>query len=314
MLMLDGANRGQWFADTYPGRAMKARGIILHTTEGTSWPGYNGGGSAPHLTVLPNLTTMTLQVRQHLPLDRTARALVGAEANDWGVQIELVGTSGWASPANPARPYTVGFVWPSAPGWALDQLGALLRRIAAVTGTPLVAPWPFPAWNVNGRRTWAEFRQARGVIGHGHVPGNDHTDPGALPIARILSGGAPAPAPPSPQGRDWFDMATKEELIEAVGQALWGPVVPPWAGESKADYEKRVPTLLRSSWRNLAWQNRTLLEQIAAAQGVDVKELGRSIAADLRQVVLDAAQSESSPEAIADAVAARFAAGLQGSE
>ena len=43
--------KSQWFEDDYPGSTMNLNGsncvLIVHTTEGTDWPGYNGGRTAP---------------------------------------------------------------------------------------------------------------------------------------------------------------------------------------------------------------------------------------------------------------------------
>lgn len=205
---LAGANTSaQWFGGKYPGRTMKPRFIILHTTEGNGWPGYSGGGSAPHLTITPDTKAKKLVVRQHFRLDRTARALIGAEANDGGIQIELVGTSGWATSENPNRPYTVGFSWPKAPAWAITALGKIVGQLARDHGIPLSAPWTFPSWKTSNRASWAAYRRARGIIGHTHVPGNDHTDPGALPISRIIAAAKPPATGPTNPEEDFGLMA-----------------------------------------------------------------------------------------------------------
>ena len=48
------ANRtAQWFEDTFGGDRMNVNVGCLHTTEGTSWPSYDGGTVAPNLTARP---------------------------------------------------------------------------------------------------------------------------------------------------------------------------------------------------------------------------------------------------------------------
>ncbi|MFE6719419.1 hypothetical protein ACFVDU_17805 [Streptomyces albidoflavus] len=39
--------RTQRFQPDYPGSTMNANVGVIHTTEGTSWPTYGGGASAP---------------------------------------------------------------------------------------------------------------------------------------------------------------------------------------------------------------------------------------------------------------------------
>ncbi len=220
---LAGANTtAQWFGGKYPGRAMNPRFIILHTTEGNGWNGYVGGGSGPHLTILPDTKAKKLVVRQHYRLDRTARALIGAEANDSGIQIELVGTSGWATSENPNRPYTVAFSWPKAPSWAIAQLGTIIGKLSRDHGIPLSAPWAFPSWTTSNRASWANFRKARGIIGHTHVPGNDHTDPGKLPIAAIIKAARTATGPTIPE-EDFGFMAkiiTRKDKVK-LSRSKW---------------------------------------------------------------------------------------------
>ena len=53
-----GADRKtQWFGDRYSSDALKAASLVLvlHTTEGTSWPDYAGGSKAPNYTARPDI-------------------------------------------------------------------------------------------------------------------------------------------------------------------------------------------------------------------------------------------------------------------
>ena len=61
-------------------------------------PSYDGGGKAPHFTVVPNTKTRTVTIYQHFDTNRPSRALVsklsgGTQTNNDGcIQIELSGT------------------------------------------------------------------------------------------------------------------------------------------------------------------------------------------------------------------------------
>lgn len=192
MTDLAGADRrSQWFHGRYPGARMAPNVLVLHTTEGGSWPGYNTGATAPHLTVRANKRTRTLDVRQHFPLNRSSRALRnesgGVQTNTANtVQVELVGSCD-------RRDGFDAIYWPDAPEWCYVELGKLLARINRVCpGIPLRSgltwrsyPESYGATPV--RMTFAEWRRFRGVCGHQHVPENSHGDPGDMPIDRILN-------------------------------------------------------------------------------------------------------------------------------
>lgn len=190
----DRANHtAQWFGDAYIGSNITPRVVVLHSTEGSSWPGYSGGAVAPNLTAKWNGTSWDW--RQHYPLDRSSRALVnakgGVETNTAGaVQIEIVGTDGWATSANKNAPYhtTPILADMSDKAWAL--FGADLADLCKVLGVPFKFPYKFTSWaNATNRLTGAQWLAASGIVGHCHVPENDHTDPGLIPIAAILAGG-----------------------------------------------------------------------------------------------------------------------------
>src|SRR4051812_41507611 len=52
-------SKTQWFQDNFPGSTMNIKPsnlvLVIHTTETTSWPGYEGGATAPNYTGLPPL-------------------------------------------------------------------------------------------------------------------------------------------------------------------------------------------------------------------------------------------------------------------
>lgn len=187
---MPGASRVQDFSGRYSGSSMTPVKILLHSTEGWSWPGYGGGASAPHLTVWGD------SIRQHFPFNRSARALVnssgGVETNTAGViQIEIIGT---CDPGLKARLPQALFV----PEATADDIGGLIQAVRYLHNTydiPVqdAAPrgwlsYPSSYGNKNGQRmTGAEWLSARGIVGHQHAPENSHGDPGNFPL-HLLTG------------------------------------------------------------------------------------------------------------------------------
>lgn len=224
-----GANiTAQYFAKKFTGAKINPNVCVLHTTETPSWPGYSGGATAPTMTVRPNFKTRTLDVRQHFPADRSARALVnlpgGVETNTaHAFQIELTGTcddryrvkrAGWGTAG-------VDYIyWPDAPDWALAELAKILRWLDAEWPDFVLQDAAPRGWFAYGkderqpgrepasygaskaRLSMPEWRRAYGVVGHQHVPENHHGDPGRFPIARLieLARGEKTPVdqPPAP--------------------------------------------------------------------------------------------------------------------
>lgn len=156
--------------------------LVLHTTEGSSAAGAIGAfksmGSWPHFTVDP-----LAKVRyQHISLDVGARALInapgGVETNrEDAIQIEMVGFAA------------------KTPDWTDDALQWLATEvfapILAATGIPTTHP-AFSGTNAAGvnapqRMTFDQWDTFAGICGHQHVPENDHWDPGAFPIDRLLT-------------------------------------------------------------------------------------------------------------------------------
>lgn len=189
-----GANRSaQWFGDKYPGtRFDRIEKVVLHSTEGSSWDPYAGGANAPTLTARPNFDTRRLEWRQHFWINQSARALRHPAGyvdtnNDHVIQMELVGTCDRASRWS-ARHVEM---W-DPPEWVVLDIALFLRWVHAEWGVPLTAPdaWPRCSGAVaqprGVRLSQVEWNAYRGVLGHMHVPGNTHRDPGDLPIRRIL--------------------------------------------------------------------------------------------------------------------------------
>lgn len=195
--------KSQWFANAYPGAKINPNCGVLHTTEGTDWPGYGGGKESPNYTAKPDFANKRLVWRAHFPDEMSARALVnaagGVETNTANaVQVELVGTCDpkHAKSWNGQGRYLAGvhyIYWPTAPAWALRDVAAFLKDMNARHGIALTGPtkWlPYPkSYGSSGgqRMTFAQWRAFYGWCGHQHVPENDHGDPGALDFASILA-------------------------------------------------------------------------------------------------------------------------------
>ena len=185
--------------------------LLLHTTEGMSWPGYNGGGTAPHDTVKA-IPGKGIEVRRHYPYDQFSKSLEndagGVETNKRGViQVELRGTCDPKHRNDPAW-----YFWPDADDAVLEALADYYRPIMAKYSIPVRAMAEFVAYPKSygatpTRLTFAEWMNGSGICGHQHAPENAHGDPGAFPIARFLqflkSAAAPAgsggttPKPPT---------------------------------------------------------------------------------------------------------------------
>ncbi|MEU2854128.1 peptidoglycan-binding domain-containing protein [Streptomyces syringium] len=192
------ASTSQWFEDDYPGSSMDVNTGIIHTTEGTDWPDYDGGASAPTMTAKPDFSAKKLVYRQHFPVDKSARALVnkagGVQTNTCNAfQVELIGT---CDPDTHEEWEDAGYAhifWPEAPEWALRDLARLFAWLADEHDIPLTTgveflPYPDSYGSASGQRmSFSEWNDYSGWAGHQHVPENDHGDPGSFPIAKVLA-------------------------------------------------------------------------------------------------------------------------------
>lgn len=191
------ASKAQDFSRKYLGSPIKPKTVVLHSTESTGWPGYNAGATAPHLTVMPNFKTKTVSVRQHFPINRSARALEnrsgGVETNTLdAVQIELIGT---CDPTTHRKWKTQHIFMPEAPEWFLEGVADVLKwinksypsvplRDAAVRGW---TAYPKSYGDAKQRLSGSEWTKAKGVLGHQHIPENAHGDPGSFPIKTLIA-------------------------------------------------------------------------------------------------------------------------------
>jgi hypothetical protein len=213
-----------WFDDDYPGGSRQEFAnrtslpwkrepalVVLHTTEGGGYPSaatYQDGRSAPHATVDPWGRTF----RQHYSLNEAAwslKAPPGISTNTMGaVQLEIVGTS------DPRDESLASMFVPTMPDEPMGYLAGLVQLVADRLGVPMttsVAWLPYPAsYGSSGgqRLSTPGWYADRGVLGHEHVPGNVHGDPGAFDVGRMFalaggattSGGGTVPGPPPDPG------------------------------------------------------------------------------------------------------------------
>lgn len=195
----------QWFQDDFPGADLnltpETMVLVLHTTEGLSWPSYNGGSTAPNYTGMPPIGNRVGTWRAHFPDEKSSRALAnlsgGVETNTLNaVQLELIGTcdpknsKSWGGDSTliAGKDYVY---WPQATSAQLRWLARIIANFNKRHGLKLVAPQkfiPYPGsyGNSHVRLTGTEWRNTVGVVGHQHVPENSHGDPGNIDIDYVL--------------------------------------------------------------------------------------------------------------------------------
>lgn len=158
---------------------------VIHTTEGSNIEAarsvYRNKMVAPHCTVDP-----ARRIRlQHLPLDRSAYALVndngGVETNRHGArQVEVVGFAAQTDE------------WPDEwIEWLATEVVRPISAAAGITGPGLTcygedAGWILATPNARQRMSFDAWNRFDGWCGHQHVPENSHWDPGALDLPRIV--------------------------------------------------------------------------------------------------------------------------------
>lgn len=208
-----------WYENTYKGSDMESNVGVIHTTEGTTLPSYGGGASAPNVTGVPDIKNKKINWFQHYSVDRSSRALVnesgGVQTNTANAfQVELVGTCDprRATEWNGLKAGVDYIFWPSAPDWALAEVGKLVRWLSDNHKIQAKSTVEFRAYPgsygkfAKQRLTGAEWQAYYGWLGHQHVPENDHGDPGNIDIDRIiqfaLSGAAPEKEAPVALSKD----------------------------------------------------------------------------------------------------------------
>jgi len=219
----------QWFQDDYPGAVLTLNDetmvLVIHTTETTGWPGYDGGATAPNYTGLPPLGGITAgQWRAHFPDERSSRALRnlsgGVETNTLNaVQVELIGTcnpdhaTSWGS-KRAGRDYVY---WPNATDAQLRWLAGLVADMHERHGLRLSHPTfkAYPgSYGANGvRLSFDQWRSFAGICGHQHVPENVHGDPGNINMAKVITFAKEMLAPPPPPVATHTRWAVRETAV-----------------------------------------------------------------------------------------------------
>ena len=202
-----GASTAYWYQTKYGGDSMESNVVVWHSTEGTSLPSYDGGSMAPNFTAVPDFAAKKLVWYQHFDFDTSSRALVhsGAVAtNTLNVcQVEIVGT---CDPATHTKWTQAGYphlYMAALPDWVIRDLAAFAKWAHDSHGVPLSSGVSM------SDAKWLAFK---GHCGHQHVPsGNVHGDPGAFPMAAILTAASGGTTPPQED-----DMATADEIAAAV--------------------------------------------------------------------------------------------------
>lgn len=283
-----------WIHDGYPGGSRQEFAnptnlawkqapckLVLHSTEGAGFPSaavYRDGQSAPHVTVDPWGPSRSW--RQHYPLTEAAWALKASAAvstNTMGaVQVEIIGTCD-------ARNGALGGQY--VPGLAGDDLAyliGLLRYLASEAGIPWQAPglrWiAYPqsyGTAASQRLSPAAWTAYRGLIGHQHVPGNSHGDPGSIPIATWLAVGAPT-APPTEED-DMALLPEERRRLDAIYDAIFngGSSMP--EGKPLKDLISDGGTATRADLARVEAK----VDAIGAAAGVNVDALAAEVASRL---------------------------------
>lgn len=165
--------------------------IVLHTTETAGVPGYANGRSAPHVTYYAR----TRKFFQHIDFNKPARALRdptdGVDQNgDQEIQLEIVAYS--AEGVVDKYPNTGRVKVSELSADQLADIGGFIDWVSDEFGVK--KKWPFrkatsyAGANAPGfRMTPAEYNKYDGILGHQHVPGNFHWDPGNLDWNALLT-------------------------------------------------------------------------------------------------------------------------------
>ncbi|MER5482910.1 hypothetical protein ABT024_06800 [Streptomyces sp. NPDC002812] len=226
-----GASTAYRYDAKYPGVMQEINCCVTHTTEGTSLPDYDGGVSAPNVTILPDIPNKRIKVYAHFPADMSARALVDDPKTEVRTnrnnchQVELVGS------CDPARRASWGklragvdyIYWPDAPDWLLRAYAGYIAWLHTEHGVPLVStprPWlayPGSYGNSKARMGLDEWHAFKGHCGHMHVPdGNDHGDPGNTRMDLVIGYAKTLASGETPDPSEEDDMPTPQEYANAV--------------------------------------------------------------------------------------------------
>jgi hypothetical protein len=153
--------------------------LVWHTTEGSSLPNY--GGDAPHFTLDPQ----DGRLWQHIPLNHAGRALMAGGPNFWNaIQVELIG---WADTTEAKKH---GMLKRAVVNWT-DAEYARVAKLARWIETNFDVPRKCSVHFVGNGHTahlasLDAVKRYSGHLGHQHVNGNSHWDPGLFKIGLVL--------------------------------------------------------------------------------------------------------------------------------
>ncbi len=301
------------YSTAYPGVPMGGISkLLLHSTEGSGWPGYDGGAKRPTLTYHPK----TREWREHGRLDYSARALQDKtstpvrENRDQVVQVEIIATCDPATHrAHPDWAYT-----PELTSANLDDLADLLAFLHTEWSVPLVAapvwlPYPASYGNTKARMSSATYDNFRGLLAHQHASGNDHGDclvNAAGIISRAAAKVAPAkvatpPAVTTPStGDDDMKVVSYGGGAYLVG-GLLRKHIPATPGQKLlGDLVKAYGPIRAITAQEMSMY--APIDTILAIQGAVAKQTGlvltgqTAIAADLDDIQDDLANDDEDPE------------------
>ena len=250
--------------------------IVWHTTEGTSLPNY--GGSSPHFTLDPADGGLW----QHIPLNRAARALMAGGPNFWNtVQVELIGYADTAVAKTRGTPGRAVVNWPDG---HYHRIAELARWIESNFGVPRKCTVDFVG---NGHTAHLASLEAvksyAGHLGHQHVNGNTHWDPGLFKIKLVLGKTPPAAAPrlarptgtPSPAARDLgrgdtgADVKALQRILVKRGYGLLKPRVDGVFGRSTEAF------VVHFQWRHGLHIDGVVDQSTRAALGLELPKGGK---------------------------------------
>lgn len=180
--------------------------VCWHTTEGTTLAGAEQAfkNYPPHLGYNP----LTRELHQYVPLNRHSYAFFNSEADDeYVIQIEVVG---FASQSH---------LWPD---WVISNIvNDLVNPLEAAIGVPPIVVWTGFHGEGEGfilaspsspiRISLSQLREFSGHLGHQHIPGDSHWDPGRFPIDKILKMSTP------PSGGGGTKPKRKSEKMNGIG-------------------------------------------------------------------------------------------------
>jgi hypothetical protein len=238
------------------------RKLVWHTTETAGLPNY--GGSSPHFTLDP----LDGRLWQHIPLNRAARALQAGGPNFWNtIQVELLGYADTALARRRGVPERAVVNWSDS---TYERIAELARWIEVNFGVPRKCAVEF-ASHTSHLASLDAVKGYVGHIGHQHIVGNDHWDPGLLKIDRVLAAGGRVVAGRGPRdlarGDRGNDVKALQQVLVERGYELLEPKVNGIYGRGTE------ACVVHFQWKHGLPVDGVVREETRTALGLDVDEL-----------------------------------------